>query len=271
MRKVIFVAGGPGVGKSSFIQSNFQDEERYYRFDAVTESLRLFGDIKALEDDDNDDFPTVVNSMIGKGIDAFLEGKDLVVEICTEGDEELLLETLINLRKSNLNSEFILLTVEADEASKRIKMAGNDYYPSIELKELTLELLNDVFEAYRSANNIELICEVGNVGGNVRFYKDNIQGKPIYFFTSAGSGFLDLKVELKDLVEQTDTIIKTYPDFAMGMKALMNRYTLFKLPPLQLHRDYKKEFLEAWEIFKEEIPGGEPDRGWQGLFLEYET
>ncbi|ERM80784.1 hypothetical protein P872_21000 [Rhodonellum psychrophilum GCM71 = DSM 17998] len=246
MDKIIFVTGAPGTGKSTFIAKNYQDKKTYYVFDLAKISLKLFGDFGALEDDRIID---VYNKASGSGMGALMDHKVLVVEYCLWANFDDDFISLIKEAKFiGIKTEVIQLTVDANEAWARTEIAAQDkgYYPSYKLREDNLEILTEILDSYALSQTLEVICEVGGEGGSVKFYRVKNNGKERFFFLTDESALFEFAPEFAcDKIPGVD-YLDEYDGFEEAMAGFMEKYPIFELYPLAVHKEYGEVFKEAY-------------------------
>jgi predicted kinase len=146
MRKIIFVLGIQGSGKSTFIRKQYGDTAKFHILDLFQESVTRFGTIQPVLDgfrvDDNDAYIELYNEVPWEAFMAFEDGKVVVVE-CPVMDEETspFMEFIYQATDAGVETEVIFLTVEPEEAKRRVLIAGPDYLSSIQIMEEQLEAL----------------------------------------------------------------------------------------------------------------------------------
>ncbi|MGY6522071.1 MAG: hypothetical protein ACXIUD_10100 [Mongoliitalea sp.] len=146
MRKIIFVLGIPGSGKSTFIKTQFGDSEKYHVMDLFQESITRFGTVQPVLDgfrvEDNDAYIELYNEVPWDAFMAFEDGKEVVVE-CPVPDEGTspFMEWIYQATDVGVETEVIFLTVEPEEAQRRVLLAGSDYHSSSKIMEEQLDAL----------------------------------------------------------------------------------------------------------------------------------
>lgn len=238
--KIIFIIGASGTGKSSFIRKNYPESDQLVVFDLAATSLELFKDFQALKDDRAVD---VYNKLSGRAFFALIDGKDLVVEYCADGHDNELFSVINQAGKAGLRTEVICLTVDADVAWERIQKADSTYFCSCLIKEETLEILSDVLDDYVFNQGFEKICEVGSEGGSISFFKYKKGDRDVFFFSTDETALIEF--EKKPGVAYTDE----FSNFQDAFAALLEKYPIFRLYPLEVSPRYKREFKEAYQKF----------------------
>lgn len=146
MRKMIFVLGIPGSGKSTFIQKNYQNRESYHVMDLFRESMHRFGTVQPVIDgfhvDDNDAYIELYNEVPWEAFLAFEDGKTVVVEcpVVDEGTSPFF-EFIYKASELGVETEAVFLTVEPEEAHRRQVKAEQNYYSTAQIMEEQLDAL----------------------------------------------------------------------------------------------------------------------------------
>lgn len=146
MRKIIFVLGIPGSGKSTFIQMHYGDTAKFHVMDLYQESMLRFGTIQPVLDgfkvDENDAYIELYNEVPWDAFMAFEDGKVVVIE-CPVLDEDTspFMELIYQASDAGVETEVIFLTVEPEEAHRRVLIAGPDYRSSADILEEQLDAL----------------------------------------------------------------------------------------------------------------------------------
>lgn len=244
--KITFVIGPTGTGKTSYIRKNFPESDQVAVFDLAGKSWEIFQDFKALEDDRIYD---VYNKSSHEAFIALMDGKDLVVEYCADGEDEELFSMINQVKKAGLRSEVIFLTADADIAWKRVQAAGPDYFSSCQIKEDTLEVLSGVIGDYVFNQDFEKICEVGSEGGSISFFRYKKEERDVFFFTTNETALFEFAPEFEFEKEPGVAYTGEYQNFGDAFQALLEKYPIFRLYPLEVSSTYKREFKEAYQSF----------------------
>jgi predicted kinase len=242
MNRIIFVTGAPGTGKSTYIKKNFCDAEKFFVFDLAMESLKVFGSYDALE---NEDIIEIYNSLSENGLLALFDGKDLVVEYCVVGFDEDLYGIIECAREKSLQAELIFLDVDAEVSWNRIQCSGKEYFPSLELKEPTVELLQGILEDFEFNQNIEQICELGTDHGYIQFFKRKNEGGDLYFYNTYKTDFFEFEPEFEFEKKDGVDYLKQFSNFEDAFSHLLQNFGIFGLYPLQVNEKYKRDFQVA--------------------------
>jgi|GEM_PF-3068515 len=156
MRKVIFVTGGKGAGKSTYIARNYEGKESYHIFDLALLNKRLFGDYDSFLSDVDRQL-TVWNETTGDCLDAFIDGSDLVLELSLEvGFDEEIIRIVSTCKEYGVPTEWVQLTCEPNESKRRVEKAlkfGN-YFSSVNYLEDTLIVFSEILESIRLTNEL---------------------------------------------------------------------------------------------------------------------
>lgn len=257
--KITFVIGPSGTGKTTYIRQNYPVSDQLAMFDPVGKSWELFQDFKALEDDRSCD---VYNKSSEEAFFALMEGKDLVVEYCANGEDDELFSVINQAKKAGLRTEVIFLTADADIAWERVKSAGPTYFSSCKIKEDTLEVLSGVIGDYVFNQGFEKICEVGSEGGSISFFRYKKEELDVFFFTTDETAFFEFAPEFEFEKIPDVAYTEEFSNFRDAFEALLEKYPIFRLYPLDVSPTYKREFKEAYQSFlKVENPENE-DSEW---------
>ena len=244
--KITFVIGPSGTGKTTYIRKNYLVSDEVAVFDLAGKSWELFRDFKALEDDRIYD---VYNESSHEAFIALMDGKDLVVEYCADGEDEELFSMINQVKKAGLRTEVIFLTADADIAWKRVQAAGPTYFSSCLIKEDTLEVLSGVIGDYVFNQDFEKICEVGSEGGSISFFRYKKDEQDVFFFSTDETALLEFAPEFESEKEPNVAYTDEFHNFGDAFEALLEKYPIFRLYPLEVSPTYKKEFKEAYQSF----------------------
>lgn len=244
--KIIFVVGPSGTGKTTYIRKNYPVSDQVEVFDLAEKAWELFQDYKALEDDRDCD---VYNKSSHEAFLALMDGKDLVVEYCADGEDEELFSMINQVKKAGLRTELIFLTADAKIAWERVQMAGPNYFSSCQIKEETLEVLSGVIEDYVFNQDFEKICEVGSEGGSISFFRYKKEERDVFFFTTNETALFEFAPEFEFEKEPDVAYTDEFLNFRDAFHALLEKYPIFRLYPLDVSPTYKTEFKEAYQSF----------------------
>ncbi len=257
--KITFVIGPSGTGKTTYIRQNYPVSDQLAVFDLAGKSWELFQDFKALKDDRSCD---VYNKSSEEAFFALMDGKDLVVEYCADGEDEALFSVINQGKKAGFSTEVIFLTVDAKIAWERVQKAGPSYFSSCRIKEDTLEVLSGVIGDYVFNQDFEKICEVSSEGGSISFFRYKKEDQDVFFFVTDETALFEFAPESE--FEKTPDVSYTveFHNFEDAFEALLEKYPIFRLYPLEVCPTYKREFKEAYQSFlKVENPENE-DAEW---------
>ena len=244
--KITFVIGPQGSGKSSYIRKNYPASDQVSVFDLASTSLELFGDFQALEDNRILD---VYNKSSEKAFFALMDGKDLVVEYCADGYDEEMFSVINQAKKAGLRTEVICLTVDADIAWERIQKADSAYFSSGQIKEETLEVLTGVIGDYVFNQDFEKICEVGSEGGSISFFRYKKEEQDAFFFSTDETALFEFAPDFEFEKMAGVAYKEEFSNFQDALEALLEKYPIFRLYPLEVSPNYRREFKEAYHKF----------------------
>ncbi|WP_194777073.1 DEAD/DEAH box helicase family protein [Pararhodonellum marinum] len=251
MSKIIFVTGAVGSGKSTYIRNHYQDQDGYFIFDMVQESIRLFCRPDALTEGDH--VLDIYNSLSERGMFALLDGLQLVVEYCISGYDEGLMAILAQAKSAGLRTEWIHLDTELEIAKKRIEKAGKSYCSSENVQDETLEILEGVIETYLFNIDFEEICEVGTGSGCIKFFRKGCDGKNVYFFLSNETTLFDFEPKFEYEKFEGANYVEEFEDFQQALNSLLAKHDIFCLIPLKVNQNYKAKLKQT---FKDYLKGG---------------
>lgn len=257
--KITFVIGPSGTGKTTYIRNNFPISEQLSVFDLAGKSWELFQDFKALNDDRSCD---VYNKSSEEAFLALMDGKDLVVEYCADGYDEELISMINQVKKAGLKTELIFLTTDADIAWERVKSAGPNYFSSCQIKDETLEVLSGVIGDYVFNQDFEKICEVGSEGGSISFFRHKKNERDVFFFTTDETALFEFAPEFEFEKVPGVAYTEEFHNFRDAFEALLEKYPIFRLYPLEVSSTYKREFKEAYHSFLKVEKGENEDSEW---------
>ncbi|UJP65461.1 AAA family ATPase [Mongoliitalea daihaiensis] len=146
MRKMIFVIGIQGSGKSTFIEKNYADHKKFHVMDLFQESMARFGTLQPVLDgfrvEDNDAFIELYNEIPWEAFMAFEDDKTVVVEcpVVSEGTSPFM-DLIYQAKDLGIETQVIFLTVEPAEAIQRVREAGSAYRSSAQIWEEQLDAL----------------------------------------------------------------------------------------------------------------------------------
>lgn len=257
--KIIFVIGPSGTGKTTYIRKNFPVSDQLEVLDLAGKSWELFQDFKALEDDRIYD---VYNESSHEAFIALMDGKDLVVEYGADGEDEELFSMINQVKEAGLRTEVIFLTADADIAWERVQKAGPNYFSSCQIKEETLEVLSGVIGDYVFNQDFEKICEVGSEGGSISFFRYKKEERDVFFFTTNETALFEFAPEFEFEKEPGVAYTGEYQNFGDAFQALLEKYPIFRLYPLEVSSTYKREFKEAYQSFLKVENSDNEDSEW---------
>jgi len=244
--KIIFIVGPSGTGKTTYIRKNYPVSDQVEVFDLAEKAWELFQDYKALEDDRDCD---VYNESSHEAFFALMDGKDLVVEYCADGEDGELISMINEVKKAGLRAELIFLTADADIAWERVQKADPNYFSSCQIKEETLEVLSGVIQDYVFNQDFEKICEVGSEGGSISFFRYKKNERDVFFFTTDETALFEFAPEYEFEKEPDVAYTDEFSNFRDAFEALLEKYPIFRLYPLDVSPTYKREFKESYHDF----------------------
>lgn len=260
MNSIIFVSGIPGAGKSTFIWKRYFDRDKYYILDMAAESMRRFGDLEPLKDEDyGEKRLSIINKMVDKGIFALFDGKDLVVEYNIIGEEQD--EFLDLLQKANqlgFRTELISLAVELEEAERRKKLAGEAYFFSEELVSDMWMVLENILENYHLNIQLEEIASFKWQTVKVQLFKKQAGEECVYFFLEEGEHYLGFKSIEDYQNEELGDHMLLYPNCGDALHAMMSRYGFENFFLLSMSEEFKpvleqylskQKDISLWKLF----------------------
>ncbi|GMQ28688.1 hypothetical protein [Algoriphagus confluentis] len=245
--KVIFVIGPSGVGKSSFIEREYAEKREVCIFNIAWKAKELFGSFQAMEDEDQE--LHAINASCSEALMALMEGKEVVVEYYTDGYDDGLFAMIKKAKFLGIRTEVIALTCEADVAWNRVQKAGLDYFPSKRIKEDTELIFMGVLEDVEFNLDFDRICEIGGEGGTISFFRFNKGNRDRFFFTSDESGYFDFEPDYEFEKKDGVNYIEEFDEFNEAFAALLRKYPIFGLVPIEVHSRYKSEFRAAYLLF----------------------
>lgn len=260
--KIIFVIGPSGSGKTTFIQNKYPESDQIAVLDLAKTSWELFEDFQALEDDRLAD---VYNKCSERAFLALMDGKNLVVEYCADGHEDELFSVINQAKKASIHTEVIGLTVDADVAWERVQKADTTYFSSYLIKEETLEVLSGVIEDFVINQDFERICEVGSEGGSISFFRYKKEGRDIFYFITDETALFEFASESDFEIKPGVAYPNEFSSFREAFEALLEKYPIFRLYPLEVSPNYKKEFKEAYHNFLDLHKDEVKDERWNQL------
>ncbi|KPQ10802.1 MAG: hypothetical protein HLUCCX10_15570 [Algoriphagus marincola HL-49] len=258
--KITFIIGPSGVGKSSFISQEYAGRAEYCIFNIAQKAKELFGSFSALDDEDKE--IETLNEVSQDAFFALMDGKELVVEYLADGFDDGLFTLCKKAKLLGIRTEIITLTTDEKLAWERVKHAGADYFPSVEIKEETEMVLMNILEDVEFNLDFVRICEVGAEGGSINFYRFRKDGIVRFFFTTIEEGFFDFKPDFAFEELEGVNYLEEFEDFPSAFQRLFEKYPVFRLYPLEVHADYKNEFREAYQHFLETEAEEENQSAW---------
>lgn len=156
MRKIIFVAGEEGVGKSTFISRTYQKDE----FHIVDLTKECKSALKSSQNIDEDLLMNTYNDVMGDMLDAFFEEKSLILEICVGTPNDSQFTKLVEGSKlAGITTELVMLTCDDSKREERLQgvRLEEEYFSS----KLSTEHVLEIFEEF--VKSIELSNEMGYI------------------------------------------------------------------------------------------------------------
>ncbi|MCC5927921.1 MAG: hypothetical protein JJU28_01630 [Cyclobacteriaceae bacterium] len=240
MKKLILVSGPQGCGKSQYITKHFTDRSRYYVMDLPEVSMNIFGNLGALEDEQQ--VITIYNQVSEEATMAFLDDNlQIVAEICTlqPYDDELM--ALIEQARS--------AGIRVDHhALKPVHIGADDKkgYSSGLLREDMLMLLGDLIENFDFNSDFELLARVTHEEVEACIYLVEWEGRERFFYTTEPDALYEF--EPKYFFEQEPGVnyIKFFSCFEDAYSHLLSEQEVFFMIPVYIHPEYKGYFAKAY-------------------------
>jgi len=91
----------------------------------------------------------------------------------------------------------------------------------------------------------ENILKIGGEGGSITLFKYN----EFYFFSTNEAALFDLLSEEDRKGINSSSNSNHFKSFDLALKSMMEKYKIFRLSPLFIHPDYKKEMLKKFNEF----------------------
>lgn len=135
MAKITIVSGASGVGKSTFIKDYQLKNPDCHVLDLPAAWLSKYGDYAQLLNLDEGIDLDLYCDASDKVFFALEEGRELVMEYNMNGEDDELFTLLTEAENLGIKTNLIVLDLDADLALQRVKNAGPEYFPSLEIKE----------------------------------------------------------------------------------------------------------------------------------------
>lgn len=245
--KITFVIGPGGVGKSSFIEREYAGKEQVCIFNIARKARELFGSYEAMDEGDRE--IQAINASCNEAFLALMDGEEVVVEYYSDGYDDGLFALFKKAKSLGIRTELITLTCDAAVAWERVQKAGEDYYPSAKVKEDTEMVFMGVLEDVEFNLDFDQICEIGAGRNTVHFFRFKKENQDRFFFTTDETGYFDFEPAYSFEKKEGVEYIEEFSNFAEAFAALLRRYPIFNLVPLQVHDRYKAEFQVAYQQF----------------------
>ncbi|GAB2491795.1 P-loop nucleotide/nucleoside kinase family protein [Algoriphagus taiwanensis] len=245
--KVTFVIGPSGVGKSSLIEREYAGRREVFIFNIARKAKELFGSYQAMEDGDME--LQAINASCSEAFMALMEGKEVVVEYYTDGFDDGLFAMTKKAKSLGVRIEVIALTCDVDEAWNRVQKAGSAYFPSARIKEDTEFIFMGILEDVEFNLDFDRICEIGGEGGTISFFRFKKGSQDRFFFTTDENGYFDFEPDYEFEKKEGVNYIEEFDNFKEAFTALLDKYPIFGLVPLEVHSRYKSEFRSAYQHY----------------------
>jgi hypothetical protein len=258
--KITFVIGPGGVGKSSFIEREYAGKKEVCIFNISRKAKELFGSYEAMDDGNRE--LQAINESCSEAFMALMEEEEVVVEYYSDGFDDGLF-ALINKAKSlGIRTNLITLTCDADVAWERVQKAGADYFPSAKMKEDTELVFMGVLEDVEFNLDFDRICEIGVEEGTISFFRFKKGNQDRFFFTTDETGYFDFEPAYEFEKREGVNYIREFDGFKEAFVALLEKYPIFVLVPLEVHPRYKSEFRTAFQNFLSGKQALKPNENW---------
>lgn len=248
MNKIIFVTGIPGAGKSTFLRRKYFDRDQFFVIDMTEASLRKFGSLIPLKDEDyGDQRLSIINGFGDKGLFALFDGKDLVVEHNVVGqDWDEFFDLLQKAKRLGFHTEWIHLHVEDETAKQRIQMAGDSYYVSESLMYDVLMVLEGILEDYELNVQLEEIASFKGPKGIIQLFEKQSEADAVFFFTEEHSHYSGFKSV--GVLQEEDAVnpMVLFQDLKDALAAIFDQYELKQLSILTVKDRFKAIVEEAF-------------------------
>ncbi|EKB47493.1 hypothetical protein B879_03903 [Cecembia lonarensis LW9] len=255
MNKIIFVTGIPGAGKSTFLRRKYFDRGQYFVMDMAEESLRKFGSLSPLKDEDyGEQRLSIINGFGDKGLFALFDGKDLVIEHNVVGEDwDEFFDLLQKAKRLGFYTEWIHLHVEDETAKQRIQMAGDGYYVSESLMYDVLMVLEGILEDYELNVQLEEIASIKGPRGIIQLFEKQSESVPVFFFTEEHSHYSGFKSA--EIFQEEDAVkpMVLFNNLKEALEAIFDQYELKKVSILTV-KDRFKAIVEETFNGKMDVP-----------------
>jgi len=240
--KIIFVTGAPGTGKSHYIQNHYRDTQRSYILDMALQSKKLYGNMDAISDGSK--IAAIYNTLSEEALFALFDGLDLIVEYCVTGYDGDLITLVKEARTIGIHTELIAISLDSEIAQHRIQTASPDYYPSLEIKDATIEILQGVLESYGMNQDFEEICEIESDESVISFFKAVREGKECFFYNTDPKAYFDFEPEFEFEKIEGVNYLKEFDNFNEAFDSLLETNSIFDLHPLKVNIIYENKLKE---------------------------
>ncbi len=146
MGKVIYVVGENGAGKSTFISDNYRGDD----FFIVEFPIEFLEELKATGDVGIDLLADTYNQLTGDMLDAFFEGKSVIIEVCAGSSSDQSFNNLIE-RSTTIGIDTSLVMIACEEDKREVRLLGAEkepgYFSSLLLFPYVLELYEGFLES----------------------------------------------------------------------------------------------------------------------------
>ncbi|MEB2780204.1 ATP-binding protein [Algoriphagus sp. C2-6-M1] len=156
MGKVIYVVGENGAGKSTFIAKNYRSDD----FFIVEFPAEFLEELKGTGDVEIDLLIGTYNQLNGDMLEAFFEGKSVVIEVCADSaGEEPFTNLIERSTKIGIHTSLVMIACDADKREVRLIGAENEpgYFSSSLLFPYVLEIYEGFVESIELSKNMGFV------------------------------------------------------------------------------------------------------------------
>lgn len=143
MGKVIYVMGERGAGKSTLISMDYEGDD-FFRLEFPTEFLE---EPKATGEVGIDLLIDSYNQVLGDALDAFFDGKSVVIEICMGSDYDSAVLQLVE-RTKIAGIPTVLAAITCDDDKREVRLIGAEKEPGYFSSFLLLPYVLEIYEGF---------------------------------------------------------------------------------------------------------------------------